>query len=60
MTLSRNFWLTIRQALLLIVDAIETELEMPRTSELRKRIRSEIGIDPSKHLDKTSKIGYNS
>ena len=32
----REFWLVIRQALLLIVDAIERKLCIPRTSELRK------------------------
>jgi hypothetical protein len=33
----RIFWMTIRQALLLILDAVERRLEIsPRTSELRK------------------------
>jgi hypothetical protein len=35
-----TFWLTVRQALLLLVDAIETLLEIsPRTSELRRLAR---------------------
>jgi hypothetical protein len=34
---SRGFWLSIRQAFLMMVDAIERELGIsPRTSELRK------------------------
>jgi hypothetical protein len=32
----REFWLIVRQALLLMVDAIERKLCLPRTSELRK------------------------
>jgi len=32
----REFWLLFRQALLLMVDAIERRLEIPRTAELRK------------------------
>ena len=40
MTPSRQFWMSIRQALLMIVDAIERDPEMkwdkPRTSELRE------------------------
>ena len=37
MTDSRELWLAVRQALLMIVDAIERSLGMPRTSELRKQ-----------------------
>ena len=32
-----EFWLIVRQALLLFVDAIERKLALPRTAELRKR-----------------------
>ena len=33
----RDFWMAVRQALLMIVDAIERKLEVvPRTSALRK------------------------
>ena len=39
--MTREFWLAIRQALLMIVDAIErlpeVEFRGPRTSELRKK-----------------------
>ena len=35
--MTREFWLAIRQALLMIVDALERELDLPRTSELRKK-----------------------
>ena len=35
--MSRDLWLAIRQALLMIVDAIERELSLtPRTAELRR------------------------
>jgi hypothetical protein len=35
---SRELWLAVRQALLMIVDAIERALGIaPRTAELRKR-----------------------
>ena len=35
--MSREFWLAIRQALLMIVDALERELCLePRTAELRR------------------------
>ena len=35
---SRDLWLAVRQALLMIVDAIERALGLaPRTAELRKR-----------------------
>ena len=38
--MTREFWLAIRQALLMIVDALERELGMePRTAELRKARR---------------------
>jgi hypothetical protein len=37
MVISRDFWICIRRALLLIVDALERELGIePRTSDLRK------------------------
>ena len=37
MTLSRQFWMSLRQALLMIVHGLEEELSIePRTSELRK------------------------
>ena len=37
MTLSRQFWMSIRQALLMVVHGLEEELDIqPRTSELRK------------------------
>ena len=40
MTISRDLWLAVRQALLMIVDAIERELGMqPRTAELRRETR---------------------
>ena len=35
----RVFWLAFRQALLMVVDAIETMLEMPRTSDIRKQLK---------------------
>ena len=37
----REFWLIIRQALLLFVDAIERRYAIPRTSELRKLCKSD-------------------
>lgn len=43
--MSREFWLAIRQALLMIVDALERELGLPRTSELRKKTRKELSDD---------------
>ena len=37
MTLSRAFWMNLRQALLMVVNSLEQELGLePRTSELRK------------------------
>ena len=40
MTTDRTFWLQIRQALLMAVDAIERMLGIaPRTSELRKEAK---------------------
>ncbi len=37
MTNEREFWILIRQALLLVVDAIERKFNIsPRTSELRR------------------------
>ena len=38
-TSDRDFWLLLRQALLLMVDAIERRLEMARTAELRRDIK---------------------
>lgn len=36
--MSREFWLAVRQALLMVVDALERELGIaPRTAELRKK-----------------------
>ena len=32
-----EFWLIIRQALLLFVDAIERKFNLPRTAEMRKQ-----------------------
>ena len=38
MNLSRNFWMAFRQALLMMLDALERELQIsPRTAELRKQ-----------------------
>ena len=37
--MSRELLVAIRQALLMIVDALERELSMPRTAELRKEKR---------------------
>ena len=40
MTPDRDFWLQVRQALLMMVDAIERALAMePRTSELRREAK---------------------
>lgn len=37
MTPTREFWVAVRQALLMLVDALERELGIsPRTAELRK------------------------
>ena len=36
----RAFWYTVRQALLLFVDAIERRYNFPRTSEIRKQLRA--------------------
>jgi len=33
----RAFWMAVRRALLIILDAIECRLGMPRTSKLRKQ-----------------------
>jgi len=36
--MSREFWVMVRQALLMVVDALERELGIcPRTAELRKK-----------------------
>lgn len=38
--MSREFWMGVRQALLMLVDALERELGItPRTAELRKKER---------------------
>jgi len=37
----REFWLIVRQALLLFVDAIERRYALPRTSELRKLCKND-------------------
>lgn len=37
----REFWMLIRQALLLLVDAIERRLDIARTAELRKQSKPE-------------------
>ena len=34
----RAFWLAVRQALLMMVDAIELRLGLPRTSALRRKV----------------------
>jgi len=40
MSVSKEFWLAVRQALLMLVDAIERELCMaPRTAELRRETK---------------------
>jgi hypothetical protein len=37
----REFWMLIRQALLMVVDAIERRLEIsPRTSELKRQLKN--------------------
>lgn len=39
-TVSRELWIAVRQALLMIVDAIERDLGMhPRTAELRRMVK---------------------
>lgn len=41
-TREREFWILIRQAILLMVDAIERRLDIhPRTAELRKEARGQ-------------------
>lgn len=40
----KEFWLLVRQAFLLLVDAIERKLHLPaeqRTAEMRKRVRAQ-------------------
>ena len=40
--MGREFWLAVRQALLMVVDALERELCItPRTSELRKGFKGQ-------------------
>lgn len=40
--MTAELWIAIRQALLMIVDAIERELSMaPRTAELRKQAKGQ-------------------
>ena len=38
----RAFWLAVRQALLMVVDAIERMCDLERTAEVRKRARAAI------------------
>ena len=38
-TSDRDFWLLIRQALLLAVDAIERRMGLGRTAELRRELK---------------------
>jgi hypothetical protein len=35
----REFWIIVRQALLLFVDAIEQKYSLPRTSEMRQLLK---------------------
>ena len=35
----RDFWLLLRQALLLMVDAIERRMDMARTADLRREVK---------------------
>jgi len=44
----KDFWLAIRQALLMMVDAIERKYGLDRTAELRKMVRKEISDEISK------------
>ncbi len=37
----REFWLLIRQALLMFIDAIERRYNLPRTAELRRAAKNE-------------------
>lgn len=47
---SRALWLAVRQALLMIVDAIERVLGIaPRTAELRKRQKGSAMALPEEH-----------
>jgi hypothetical protein len=39
--MNRDLWIAIRQALLMIVDAIEKELGLRRTSDLRRELRQQ-------------------
>jgi hypothetical protein len=41
----RAFWLAVRQALLMMVDAIEVRLAMPRTSDIRKALKAQTNCD---------------
>lgn len=42
MTPTREFWVAVRQALLMLVDALERELGIsPRTAELRKTAKGQ-------------------
>ena len=41
----REFWMMVRQALLMLLDALERRLEIsPRTAELRKQLRLPPGV----------------
>ena len=40
--MSRDFWMAVRQAVLMFLDALERELKLePRTAELRKIVKRE-------------------
>jgi len=40
--MSRDFWMAVRQAVLMFLDALERELGLePRTAELRKIVKRE-------------------
>ena len=42
MTNEREFWMAVRQALLMVLDALERMLSIePRTAELRQRMKRE-------------------
>ena len=48
----RAFWMTFREALLLILDGLERRLDLqPRTSELRKLLRAQTIGDKMYSLD---------
>ena len=50
--IERDFWLMLRDGLLVQVDAIERKLELqPRTAELRQRARQD-RIEITKHTER--------